>query len=1226
MIEKLQDILDEITDRRRRQRLHLGLSVVWCASLLIAMLLWKAGLPPSQWLVILSIAALFGSSFVWLWSRRITVEPRRIAKDIEVQNPALRTALLAALDQKIDGEPTYLQQRVILEALISASRDGWLEKLPEGRLRVLQIMQTAGLTLLLLALLFLFRSNLPKPVVTSNQGVASATVVEEIEFLVEPGDIRIERGAPLTVQARFMRGLPESVMLEITAESGEVVELPMTRPFTDPVFHVRIPAVDAPSTYKVTAGGEESPVFKVTLYDVPALEKVDAVVHSPPHLDLPPEEIGDVRKITGVEGGKVHLSLHANLPGLTVTLSSKDKPVISLASSTDNPVVYSGEIHLRESVRYEMILTDADGLRNGRKDILDIRVTRNKAPVVKVVLPRKNDKATAIQEVRLEARIQDDSEISAYGLRYTLDGKNWHEVAGTDTKGEKEPLVSHVVDLEAIGAKPKDILMWNAWAEDIGPDGKKRHVSGDIHLVRVRDFDEELYQQAAPPGEPPGQSPAADLVKVQTQILNSTWGIRRDHTEIAVSAPERSELDTLVKSQERAVEMSRELEKELQEPELRESVASARLAMLDAITELKGAYDQTSAEPLGDAIMHEQTALRHLHQLASSKTIIMTGAQGQGESDSEDKPKEDLDLKKMENPYQAEKSAKPESGAEARDAMEILQRLADLAKRQRDLNEEIKELQMALKDADSVEEKSELERRLKQLRDQQRELAEDMSRVQEKTEESFDKTAAEQNKKALDEAREKASQAEADLSEGKLGDALAAGRRTQDSLEKAEHDMRESGATKLGEQLSELRQEARELNKAQKEISSKTSPADGEGREEKPSDGPRRLGGLQADAADPVQRQRDGLEKLMEGMRDAAENAEASQPLVANDLAEALRQAEQAGVDNALEEMQQSGGISGRSAQASAKAAEDGISKMTAEVEKAAERILGNEAKALRYAREELEKLSNEMAQGKQPGEGQDGNEGEGKAPGKGQEEKGLAGRGEAEGKEPGEGEGKEMAETEGKGGEGKEGQQPGEGEGEGQQGEGEQKAQSGKVGEGEAQEGKQGQQQGEMAGKDGEGEAQGGQSGDGKATAQADATDGKGGGGDNNRRENNRSSTRDGFGTSGGVITSESFREWSDRLHDIGAVIDDPKARSAVARAVKTSRDLRRDFKRHSKEPGEAEVRAGVVDPLTEAVRALDARLRELNKENPLAPIGRDPVPDRYSEVVRRYFEELGK
>ncbi|RYD27079.1 MAG: hypothetical protein EOP87_21730, partial [Verrucomicrobiaceae bacterium] len=466
------------------------------------------------------------------------MDPRRIAKDIEARNPALRTALLAALDQKIDGEPTYLQQRVILEALVSANRDGWLDRLPESRLRVLQVMQTVGLVLLLLAMLVLFRSHLPKATTSAPRETAAPTVVEEMEFSVEPGDIQLQRGAPLTVQARFLKGLPESVTLEITPESGEITTLPMKRPFTDPVFHARIPAVNTPSTYKVTAGGKESAVFKISLYDVPALEKVDAVVHSPPHLDQPPEELGDVRKISGVEGGRLHLSLEANLPGLSVSLAAKDKPAVTLASTAENPSVYSVEIPLRESVRYEMILTDADGRRNGRKDMLDIRVTRNKAPVVKVVLPRKNDKATAIQEVRLEARIQDDSEIAAHGLRYTLDGKEWHEVPGAKVPGEKEPLVSHVVDLEAIGAKPKDILMWNAWAEDIGPDGKVRHVSGDIHLVRVRDFDEEFYQQAAPPGAPPGKSPASDLVKIQTQILNGTWAVRRDHTEITVSAPE----------------------------------------------------------------------------------------------------------------------------------------------------------------------------------------------------------------------------------------------------------------------------------------------------------------------------------------------------------------------------------------------------------------------------------------------------------------------------------------------------------------------------------------------------------------------------------------------------------------------------------------------------------------------------------------------------------------
>ena len=71
---------------------------------------------------------------------------------------------------------------------------------------------------------------------------------------------------------------------------------------------------------------------------------------------------------------------------------------------------------------------------------------------------------------------------------------------------------------------------------------------------------------------------------------------------------------------------------------------------------------------------------------------------------------------------------------------------------------------------------------------------------------------------------------------------------------------------------------------------------------------------------------------------------------------------------------------------------------------------------------------------------------------------------------------------------------------------------------------------------------------------------------------------------------------------------------------------EMRRDFKRHSVEPGQDQLQKEVVGPLAEAARKIDARLRELDRKDPLAPVGRDPVPDRYNDLVRRYFEELGK
>ena len=90
--------------------------------------------------------------------------------------------------------------------------------------------------------------------------------------------------------------------------------------------------------------------------------------------------------------------------------------------------------------------------------------------------------------------------------------------------------------------------------------------------------------------------------------------------------------------------------------------------------------------------------------------------------------------------------------------------------------------------------------------------------------------------------------------------------------------------------------------------------------------------------------------------------------------------------------------------------------------------------------------------------------------------------------------------------------------------------------------------------------------------------------------------------------------------------MVQDPDAQSAVARARKAAREMRKDFNRHAREPDQERIEQGILRPLAEAAKELDTRLKDLGKKDPLAPVGRDPVPERYSEIVRRYFEELGK
>ena len=66
-------------------------------------------------------------------------------------------------------------------------------------------------------------------------------------------------------------------------------------------------------------------------------------------------------------------------------------------------------------------------------------------------------------------------------------------------------------------------------------------------------------------------------------------------------------------------------------------------------------------------------------------------------------------------------------------------------------------------------------------------------------------------------------------------------------------------------------------------------------------------------------------------------------------------------------------------------------------------------------------------------------------------------------------------------------------------------------------------------------------------------------------------------------------------------------------------------DFKKHSKPPQWSIVRSQIAEPLMDIRTRVSEELARRESKDSLAPIDRDPVPKRYSELVRRYYETLG-
>ena len=90
--------------------------------------------------------------------------------------------------------------------------------------------------------------------------------------------------------------------------------------------------------------------------------------------------------------------------------------------------------------------------------------------------------------------------------------------------------------------------------------------------------------------------------------------------------------------------------------------------------------------------------------------------------------------------------------------------------------------------------------------------------------------------------------------------------------------------------------------------------------------------------------------------------------------------------------------------------------------------------------------------------------------------------------------------------------------------------------------------------------------------------------------------------------------------------MVEDAELRSRAARIRDRAREVRIDLKRHSKDPQWGLVEEMIAQPLRELKRDVQEELmRRSAEKNALVPIDRDPVPDKFTDAVQRYYENLG-
>jgi hypothetical protein len=651
--------------------------------------------------------------------------------------------------------------------------------------------------------------------------------------------------------------------------------------------------------------------------------------------------------------------------------------------------------------------------------------------------------------------------------------------------------------------------------------------------------------------------------------------------------------------------------------------ANDRAALKTAIKEMERSQAalesaKKSPEKLPAAIAAEQAAYQALLKARPREFRIQrsrNGNQGNSSGQPNQRQFDQLEMANEQNRYETERQAAAPPNAQQREQTQVAERLKELAQRQQDLNDRLRELQSALQSARTDQERADIQRQLKRLNDEERQMLANVDELRQQLAQSPNASSQADARQQLDQTRSDMQRAAEELQNQSASSALAAGTRAQQQMQNLREDLRRQTASQFSEQMRQLRNEARDLTRQENEIARGLDSLNN-GEHQSLDDSAQRQ-----QVAQQMNQQQSALTNLLAGMRNVTEQAEATEPLLAQKLYDTLRRADQMHTDNLLKMGSQltERGFLPQASQVE-RAARTNITELAGSVQRAADSVLGSEAEALRYAQRQLDDLTRQVEREIGGGTnsaaldaGENGgaqNQSNRQARAQGRMSAGNAADNQDTNSTVG-----ANARSSGNESQLAENNSP-------RQQNGEQNSAAGN-------------QNGNRSGSNqpaANNDPSNPQSGSTPSQRGAQAQNGSnadGGGGGGNRDRLRQFAEQLGRGDlavdNGGPITGNDFVNWSDQLRAVESVLDPADLRNQLAMVRDRVAAFRGEYRERGRKPLAATVRQQILLPLSQVRVWVQEELARQENVGSLVPLDRDPVPEKYSEQVRQYYEKLG-
>ena len=738
----LRAVLDDIARRRATLAWRRGWATgaFVAAAVLAAARLGVLLLAPTGGLIValvgLACVAAVAALTVALRAARGSSPAVQVARLLEERLGGLDDVVVTAVDYaaRADHAPA-MADRLAAAAMRAAGTQGAEAVVPSSALQA-SGRRAVGAGLALAAALVVMVSPL-----TDAIDVAGAYLLpSRLTITVEPGDVRVRAGRAVTIRARVSGSAALAPAL-VAGEGPDVVPLAMTA-IADGVFEAIVPEVTASFPYHVVVGAGRSDAYQVTVIHPARVERIDLDYAYPPALGLEPRHEQDGGDIYAPEGTAVTLRITADRPvGATVLVLADGRRLplgVDGARST-------GQLSVVADGSYRIAFVDDDGIEMPDDTEYFIRTLLDRPPDVRIVRPAGDKQVTALEEVLIEARADDDFGVRSFDLVLQKPGDAEVIVPLQGTASALTVNGAHTLYLEDLEVAPGDIVSYYVRALDIGRGKPSSESRSDIYFLEVKAFNDEFVAAQSQAMAAGGQAQGVqDLAAAQKEIVVATWKLdsRGKRANRAGSAPDIM----AVADAQRALEQraAKEAGNQMQtaggasgSPRRRRGRATLNQVADDplglAIEAMRKATAELDTLKTGAALPHEMEALTQLLRAeADVQRRQIARQQGGGGGGNRETPDLsalfDQELRKQQQ-TNYETPASSETRDDTRKDDDPLERLRELARRQDALSREQQDLARSQQDLDAESVKRRLERLTRdqeELRRQLEQLAREM--------------------------------------------------------------------------------------------------------------------------------------------------------------------------------------------------------------------------------------------------------------------------------------------------------------------------------------------------------------------------------------------------------------------------------------------------------------------------------------------------------------------